>query len=173
MHFFPDPSQYFSNHGLISTYYVLRSIVTALDAFLVVFILWLFVKIWPFRPRIHPNHGMPKKTFTLRDAILKDRWEDVMKKVATGKEDAMKLAIIEADKIVDDALKQMGLPGEHMADRMQELPAEEVRTLPRLWRAHRLRNNLVHTPGFLVTAEETRKAIADYEAFLKEVGLFT
>jgi len=63
----------------------------------------------------------------------------------------------------------MGLAGEHMADRLGQIKEAEVRTLDRLWRAHRVRNDLVHSPGFSLSLFDAKRVIDDYEAFLKEV----
>lgn len=141
---------------------------------LAVFGLFAFalVKLWGYRPKIHPERhaGNGRKITTLADAIVKERWAGVAKKYSSGRPDELKLAVIEADKIADDILKRLGLEGQHMADRLGRISPEELGTLNRLWRAHRLRNDLVHTPGFALTPEAAKGAIADYEAFLKEIG---
>ncbi|MDP3975076.1 MAG: hypothetical protein Q8P88_02220, partial [Candidatus Jorgensenbacteria bacterium] len=80
------------------------------------------------------------------------------------------LAIIEADKLVDDALKTSGLQGEHMADRLEKLRVEDYPTLDRLWRAHRVRNELVHTPDFGINEGDAKDVLRVYEKFLKELG---
>ena len=81
----------------------------------------------------------------------------------------MKLAIIDADGLVDDVLKQMGLPGEHFADRLARLTPEELKTFDKVWTAHRVRNDLVHTPGFALGLDEARRVMKSYEAFLIEI----
>ena len=157
--------------GWTQAYEIVRGIFIFLDGVLLIVFLFSFVKAWPFRPKIRPEHGEYKKTYTLEDAALKERWASVIKKTATDSPDSLKLAIIEADKVVDDALKQLGLEGEHMADRLEQLSGDEVRTLSHLWRAHRVRNNLVHTPGFELSKEHAMMVIKDYELFLKEIKL--
>lgn len=34
---------------------------------------------------------------------------------------------------------------------------------------HRMRNDLVHTPGFVLSLEDAKMALEGYEAFLKEL----
>lgn len=157
--------------GWQQAYEIARGVFIFLDAVLLGVFIFSFLRAVPFRPRIHPEHGKPKKIYTLEDAALRAQWEEVTRKVRSGSGDALKLAVVEADKVVDDALKQLGFEGDHMADRLEDLSEGEVHTLPRVWRAHRLRNNLVHTPGFQVSPSEAKGAIADYEAFLKEIKL--
>ncbi len=154
----------------LPVYRVGRSFFIMLDAALFIGLVFAIIKGLPFRPKLAPHTGgAVKRTFTLRDALARDRWQDITKKASAGSPDLMKLAVIEADKLADDALKQFGLQGEHMADRLQQVRPEELRSLNALWASHRLRNEFVHTPGYHASAEEIRKALQGYEAFLKEV----
>jgi transposase len=147
----------------------MRNTFLVLDAILVIMFFFSFAKSWKYRPKLHPGVRVVHKTFTLRDDVLQKRWDTIRTRVEGGSADGMHLAVIEADKLVDDALKQMGLEGEHMADRLGKISDTEVRTLDRLWRAHRVRNDLVHSPGFSLSAGDAKRVIDDYEAFLKEV----
>ncbi len=147
----------------------MRNTFIALDIFLVIMFFFAFIKSWKYRPKLHPNVRVAHKSFTLRDDVMKRRWDAVRARVEGGSADGMRLAVIEADKLADDVLKQLGLQGEHMADRLGKVSETEVRTLDRLWRAHRVRNDLVHSPGFTLSTGEAKRVIDDYEAFLKEV----
>jgi len=62
---------------------------------------------------------------------------------------------------VDDILKRMGLPGEHMADRLERIDTGDVKTLDALWAAHRARNNLVHSPGYVMNERDARRYMND------------
>lgn len=140
-----------------------------LDAIVITAFVGVFIASFKHRPHLRPSYTPHKKTFTLREAVLKEHWGKIKARAAAGSPDTLRVAIIDADKFTDDVLKQMGLEGEHMADRLEKISSQEVRSLDRLWSAHRLRNNLVHTPGFQVSAAESKKALEDYEAFLKEI----
>lgn len=141
----------------------------AFDVVLVVALVWVIQKGLAFRPRVHPSHTTSRRTLTLRDALMQERWRAVLAKAASGSADAFRIAVIDADKLADDALRQLGLEGEHMADRLEKIAPAELRSLERLWRAHRIRNDLVHTPGFELSREAAARTLEDYEAFLKEV----
>jgi hypothetical protein len=147
----------------------MRNTFLFLDALLVVLFFFAFAKSWKYRPKLHPNVRVAHKGFTLRDEAMKRRWDAVKARAESGSGDSLRLAVIEADKLADDALKQLGLQGEHMADRLGKVSESQVHTLDRLWRAHRVRNDLVHSPGFSLSATDAKRVIGDYEAFLKEV----
>jgi hypothetical protein len=130
------------------------------------------VKALEYRPKyyLRPPKEV-KRALTLQDAVLRDRWTNAEKRFALGTPEALKAAIVEADAVADAVLKELGLPGEHMADRLERLSEEEVRTLGRVWRAHRVRNNVVHSPDFELTPDEASRTFGDYRAFLKELDV--
>jgi len=134
------------------------------------FFIYSFYNGWKLRPQISIGKKV-KKTFTLRDAIFKERWMTIEKQFSPNSSESIKLSIIEADKLVDDALKQIGLKGEHMADRLDQLSEDDIFSLPGIWRSHRLRNSIVHTPGFEVRPQTAEKALEAYRAFLMEIGV--
>ncbi len=124
---------------------------------------------WPYRAKFRLESTGAKKVLTLRDAMLKERWELIIRKFSLGTPESMRLAVIEADALVDLVLKGMEIQGEHLADRLSNLEAEDMESMSRIWRAHRMRNDLVHTPGFTLAAQDAKMALDDYEAFLKEL----
>ena len=134
-------------------------------------IIYVLRKSLNFRPRFSLQEMKKKRILTAKNAVFAEKWSEIEKRAAVDLPEAAKIAIIEADKFVDGVLKKIGLPGEHMADRLDNLPTDEMRSLDALWRAHRLRNNIVHTPGFEVSPVEAGHAIENYKAFLRELGI--
>lgn len=122
-----------------------------------------------FHPEFKGESERARRILTLRDAVMKERWRAIAAKFSLGTTDAIRVAIIEADALVDTTLKGMGIVGEHLADRLSNLDPEDITTINRVWRAHRMRNDLVHTPGFVLSESDAKLAMSDYEAFLKEI----
>ncbi len=149
----------------------LNFIIIILDIVVVGAFIFVLSQALKFRQPFTLFTTPPKKTLTLRDAVLKERWQGIMAKANPQSIESLKVAVIEADKMVDDVLKRLGLGGQHMADRLAQMDQDEFSTLKRLWNAHRFRNNLVHTPDFEVNADRIQKILGDYGAFLKEVGV--
>lgn len=147
----------------------LRVVIIVLDTLLLAGFSYAAVKGWSYRPHIEIPERVQSKTRTLRRAIFEERWRGILKKVSAASPDSMRLAVIEADSLVNDVLGQLGFEGKHMADRLMNLNPDDYKTLNALWRAHRVRNELVHTPGFFLSPEDASKILSDYEAFLKEV----
>lgn len=152
-------------------------IVTALffilDVLLLVGFCYAFLKAIKYRPHFEFSHAKKAASrTTLRKAYFKDRWQKLLKKCEDSPtSDSMRLGIIEADALVDRILKDMGFPGEHLADRLSNFRSEDMRTLNKLWDAHRVRNDIVHRPGAGITVGEGKSTLGKYEAFLKELEI--
>ena len=99
------------------------------------------------------------------------RWEKTKVRLQTGREAEYKLAVIEADGILDETLKRMGFPGSNAGERMQQLSAVILPNLNDVLDAHRIRNNIVHDPDFRLSAQETRRILEIYEQAFQNLDL--
>ncbi len=96
-------------------------------------------------------------------------WQKVLSHLSKNDEASLHMALIEADKIFDELLKLMGLPGESMADRLKYLNSAQVSNIEEIWQAHKLRNQLVHGSEYPVARSEIEFGVRAYEKALKEL----
>src|SRR3989344_1135704 len=97
-------------------------------------------------------------------------WEGIVKKSQSIRDSDWKLSVIEADKLVDDVLKEMGYGGESMGERLMMIKPDELMHLQDLWDAHKLRNLIVHDTSYTITQDQVLTAIHSFEKVLKELG---
>ncbi|MCK9360962.1 hypothetical protein M0Q28_01910 [Patescibacteria group bacterium] len=95
---------------------------------------------------------------------IKATWEQIEKSSGMGIMGA-KLAVIEADKLLDGVLKSMLIPGETLGERLKAAQYSHP-NIKNVWPAHKLRNQLVHDATFEITASQARRALADFKAAL-------
>ena len=79
---------------------------------------------------------------------IKDDWEKVQELLKLGGPSQLRQALITADKLLDNALKEVAA-GESMGERLKN--ARDIfdrYQYQTIWEAHKLRNNLVHEVGF-------------------------
>ena len=154
-----------------SVYHVARALVIALNGVLFFGFLYALRKGWKFRPRFNLGKAPQKQLLTLRNAYFRDRWRKLMKKYVstTPTSETMRLAIIETDALVDELMKDLNFPGEHLADRLQYLNNRDIKSLDHLWDAHRVRNEIVHRPAGGLSIGEGKRTLQKYEAFFKEL----
>lgn len=98
------------------------------------------------------------------------RWQEIRSHVVSFKESDWKLAVIEADKLADDALKAAGYPGETMGERLMMIKPGQLVNIQFLWDAHKLRNLLVHDANYQLTHKQAIWSIDAFESALKELG---
>lgn len=97
-------------------------------------------------------------------------WAQIEKTADQGTMGA-KLAVIEADKLLDGALKSMMMPGDTLGERLKAA-GYKYPDIRHVWGAHRLRNQLVHDSSFDLTTRQAHSALRDYKAALKTLNVF-
>lgn len=75
--------------------------------------------------------------------------------------------VIEAEKVVESALKLLGYQGS-FADKLRAAGPRFSR-LQDLWSAHKLRNRIAHEMGVSVSEREIRSAVSAFEKALKDL----
>lgn len=77
--------------------------------------------------------------------------------------------IIEADKLLDKALMEMGAPGKTMGERLKK-SGTRFSNPNSVWRAHKLRNVLAHESDAKVSYKQAQNALTIYKQALKDLG---
>lgn len=77
--------------------------------------------------------------------------------------------MIEADKLLDKALVEMGIPGKTMGDRLKKASGR-FENINSVWRAHKLRNVIAHESDANVTYKQVYNALQIYKQALKDLG---
>lgn len=105
-----------------------------------------------------------KKTFK--------RWARIIKRLEEKSEADRKLAVIEADSLLDEVLKKIGYKGETMRERLEQIDPKTLPILERIWQAHKVRNNVVHDPDYHLAQEEAKETVEIYEQALRDLEMF-
>ena len=79
------------------------------------------------------------------------------------------VSIIEADKLLDRAMMEMGFSGNTMGDRLKN-SGSHFSQLNSVWYAHKTRNQIAHESDFQVDYNKARHALATYEQALRDLG---
>ena len=153
-------------------YFIAKFLFIFLDLLLIIGIILVLPKAMSFCPHfIWPNKKKKKEMALNLVGTAKERWAEILVKSEISLPHSLTLAIIEADSFVDSVLKEIGLRGETMADRMKQINPADIKSLNDVWQAHKTRNELVHTPGAEIEIQSARQFLNYYEKFLKEIGV--
>ncbi len=100
------------------------------------------------------------------------RWEMIQSHINSPNQNDWKMAIINADTILDEMLQKMGYIGETLGDRLKKVEKSDFNTIDKAWEAHRMRNSISHEGmEFALTEREARRVIDLYREVFEEFHL--
>lgn len=102
---------------------------------------------------------------------IKKRWKKILEVSEMHGEMSIKLAIIEADALLDDVLKSLMFQGDTLGERLK-VAGYDYPKIKNVWWAHKVRNNLVHDSSFKINVREGRRALKEFEKALKVLRVF-
>ncbi|MEK7462133.1 MAG: hypothetical protein AAB618_01000 [Patescibacteria group bacterium] len=109
---------------------------------------------------------------TYRGVRSSNRLDDVLTHIASPNPNDWKLAIIEADIILDDALKSLGYAGGSLGERLKSISTTQLSTLDEAWEAHKVRNRIAHEGAdFVLTKRIAEDTINRYRRVFNELGV--
>lgn len=104
---------------------------------------------------------------SLNQKYYQEKWVELLARVRSP--EGMVLAIIDADKLLDEALRKKHFRGKTTGERMvaaQRLLSDN----DAVWYAHKLRNRLVHEPNVRLKKREAQEALSGFRQGLKDLG---
>ncbi len=96
-------------------------------------------------------------------------WRVIQRGAKAGNSDSLQMAIVKADKLLDKAMRDCGVAGATMGDRLKSRKGDWTDENG-LWAAHKLRNQIAHETKVKLTAQSFRRAMTSFEQALKDLG---
>ena len=104
--------------------------------------------------------------------VKNERWQELMGHLESDNPNDWKLAIIEADVMLDDAIKERGYAGDTLGERLRSVSPTQMQTLDDAWDAHKIRNEIAHGGAdFVLTHKIARDTITRYQRVFEELGV--
>ncbi|HEX6416453.1 MAG TPA: hypothetical protein VFZ62_02910 [Candidatus Saccharimonadales bacterium] len=97
------------------------------------------------------------------------RWLKIEQQLKRDEVTSYHITVLEADKLLDLALRERGVKGETMGERMKNTK-ETWSDRNAIWTAHKLRNQIAHEADAVVTYDDARRALAGFKQGLKDLG---
>jgi hypothetical protein len=100
------------------------------------------------------------------------RWKYVLRLIESAVDSDWRMAIIEADSMLDDALIERGYSGESLGERLKNAQSDAFASIDNAWRAHEVRNKIAHSGSdFPLSQLESRRIMRLYETVFEELGV--
>jgi hypothetical protein len=150
---------------IISLFYVISNV---LSAFFIVAIIYSGVNIvridTEWRKQLYPEPPGPEP-----ETPRNSRWDMVTAHIGSDNPSEWRLAILEADIILDELLDRLGYVGDTIGDKLKNANVQKFRTLDNAWEAHKIRNAIAHEGSdFVLTQREARRIVTLYETVFRE-----
>ena len=98
------------------------------------------------------------------------QWEKILQHASSPNDSDWRLAILEADVMLEEVLRNKGYVGESLGDMLKSAEGgDSFLTLDQAWNAHRVRNRIAHDgQSFELSEREKDRVIALFESVFKE-----
>lgn len=114
--------------------------------------------------------GLTKKGAKQLDVDkFRSRWLAIELQLKADQPASFHLTVLNADKLLDLALRDKGIKGETMGERMKN-SAQLFSNRDSLWFGHKLRNTIAHETDASVSYDDARRALSGFKQALKDVG---
>lgn len=96
-------------------------------------------------------------------------WLEIENNITKDNNASYQFAILSADKLLDKALKESGVPGETMGDRLKQSD-RLLQDINGVWAAHKMRNRIAHEVGGNINKVVAKRMLVIYKNALKDLG---
>lgn len=134
-------------------------------------IIYCYLKINQLDEIIEDKLDEQKKNWeALHHGNIEDkRWHSVQIHLESTNPNDWKLAIIEADVLLERLLETAGYVGVTIGDKLKSASTRSFKTLDEAWQAHRIRNQIAHGGAdFVLTHKIAKDTLILYERVFKE-----
>jgi len=122
--------------------------------------------------KILPAEGEAKESNKDEKELINPKWQLVEKHISSENPSDWKLAILEADIILNELLESMALPGESIGEKLKAVEKSDFTSIEEAWEAHKIRNAIAHEGSdFMITDREAKRVIGLYHTVFDEFDI--
>jgi len=160
-----------------------KTILFFLGMFFLTIICYVIIRMLEIRAKEHKHlhheiyeyaHNKEQREKKLREEAggsKNERWSKTLSYLFSQHGSDWKLAIIEADSMLENLMEQLGFRGETLGDRLKLANQENFPNLTIAWEVHTIRNRIAHEGlAFELSQHEAKRVIALYEQIFHEYG---
>ena len=99
----------------------------------------------------------------------RSKWLAIEQSLKKDQAASYHLAVLNADKLLDQAMKDLKLKGQTMGERLK-VASPQLKNRNATWAAHKLRNQIAHETDVNVSYDTARRALASFKQALQDIG---
>lgn len=97
------------------------------------------------------------------------RWLEIDNSLSRDNPASYHMAVLNADKLLDQALRDCRVKGQTMGDRMKSANSK-WKNANNVWSAHKIRNQIAHETDAKISYDTAEHALAAFKQALKDLG---
>jgi len=162
-HFFTD-----NKSGFLDALFWVKIISAVLSLGFILGIIHNVMKLWKARRKQITE--LAKVVIETPPEERVQKWDKIKKYLESGNSSDWKMAVIEADSLLDEIIKKIGYGGETLGERLSKIKPAQFKGLQDAWEAHKVRNKIVHEgERYEISKSKAEKTIELYEKTFKEL----
>ena len=108
---------------------------------------------------------------SLKKSKYAERWEAVKKRIEEGSVSSGKMAVIEADNMLGEVLKEIGYSGKDTNERISQVKAGQLAGIEELTEARRIYKGISEDPSYKIGVDKIKETIGAYEKVFRGLEL--
>jgi hypothetical protein len=101
--------------------------------------------------------------------IRNKKWLGVVEHIESENENDWRLAILEADIMLEELVEVMGYQGASLGEKLKAIERSDFNTIDKAWEAHKVRNQIAHMGSdFLLSRREAERIINLFKDVFEE-----
>jgi len=163
---------YLFSPELQQTLYPIRVAFAIFSAFFFIGTVWFFLKTSWFK-KIFLQDFVEILTYKGYWNIgAKNQWRKITNKLKKRKEEDCKLALIEADNMLDEALAQLGYAGNILEERLNQIKEDMVSNMSDVHEAHAIIGSVKHDPNYKLSVNQADWVLDIYRKIFRDLEIF-
>ncbi len=151
----------------------LKIIFLAVSLALIVFIVFILLKSSYLKSFFFEDTKEFLQFKTHGASKLVKEWKKINKKLESELESEYKLAVIEADVLLDEVLSRMGHTEETIEEKLKATTSAELYNIEEVKKARKTRNGIVYDPDYSLTLDKAKETLKVYEEAFKNLNVFS
>jgi len=159
-----------------------KIILAVLTIFFLAVLAYASVRMLEIRKKDHAHlhheiaeyaHHMAEKTKKKEETGFSrnERWNNILAHLFSLNPGDWRVAIIEADSMLEILMDQLGFKGKSLGDRLKSADRDKFPGLTTAWEVHTIRNRIAHEGiSYELSLHEAKRVIALYENIFRDFG---
>lgn len=112
---------------------------------------------------------LTEETLSNKEDPENNKWTHVIEHINSTNQNDWKLAIIEADSMLDEMMARMGYTQSSLGEKLKSVEKSDFTSIDKAWEAHKVRNQIAHSGSdFVFSHQEANRIINLYKDIFTE-----